>query len=978
MNCKLSAARVTLLLVVCTPFLLYRQATRQSKLNFVFPSSFKISALPPAEEENEEFTEERMAHEYKMLSNPVTGKIPAHIRELELEAVRNIPSREANSALWRGGSILAQNTYESVGPNNVGGRSRTLAFDKRNPNIMITGGVTGGIFRSTDGGNNWTFVSGENDIHSATTIAQDPFNPDTWYCGTGEAFYPISSQDVSNGTFGFGIFKSTNNGVSWSKLSFTVSNNNENQLDNAFDLVHRIAVHPLNGNVYAAVHRRIMRSTDGGQSWQAVLEGPSPTTASGGITDVIIGSNGSKIYAAISGANPDRSLAGVWESTSGDVGSWKRIAGGASGQTDSIAGWQAYPNWERIVLALNSANTKLFMLYQNGKSASDAVPVPEADLFRADVSSGNPNTYTWTNLNNYVPDEPNYNEAGIDPYTTQFSGFNMSINVKPDNDNILFIGGSVLERVNLAQTDPALKFRRVGGYGKGFFPSGNFIYPNHHPDIHGIYFPPGSNDVMFTADDGGIHKTTNSTMADTVTWTPLNTNLQTMQYQFVNIQQDTEADFIIGGAQDNGTYINLNPGTALDHIQLSGGDGAAVSITQFFKTGNTWKQYWYMSVVQGAIYRSNLTWQASGNTIDLTDYNQNEITPTGEKDNGQWLTLFVNDPDSTQHLYYNNKNKLYRTKTASTVTSSSWTEMTGVNNTIPSGEDFSAMAISKSRNGTKYLYFGTIAGKVYRLNNPNTSTTTAPVSITPTTMLQGSYIAGISVNPRNPDTVLAVVSNYDGVNSSGQQVTVNNIFWTGNATSANPTWQVIDGALGKVSSQSCAIVVKSTGVEYYVGTSVGLYSTTTIAGSSTQWFNEGTGMIKRAIVRSLVNRQKDNTLLVGTHGNGAFVASIGDAVVLENNVITGINDPVTNDKNFIRLVYPTFSSDEVFFKTGNMYTIKTISVELFSMNGQKISQAQQAYQSGSVKLGNLSKGNYILQITSSDGKFRHVQKISRN
>jgi hypothetical protein len=38
-----------------------------------------------------------------------------------------------------------------------------------------------------------------------------------------------------------------------------------------------------------------------------------------------------------------------------------------------------------------------------------------------------------------------------------------------------------------------------------------------------------------------------------------------------------------------------------------------------------------MSVVQGTLYRSNLTWQISGTTIDLTDYSQNEITPTGEK-----------------------------------------------------------------------------------------------------------------------------------------------------------------------------------------------------------------------------------------------------------------------------------------------------------------------------------------------------------
>jgi hypothetical protein len=69
------------------------------------------------------------------------------------------------------------------------------------------------------------------------------------------------------------------------------------------------------------------------------------TTIFGGITDVLISSNGAKIYAAISGENPDRSLAGVWESTTGSTGSWRRIAGGTSGQTDSVAGWQPFGQW---------------------------------------------------------------------------------------------------------------------------------------------------------------------------------------------------------------------------------------------------------------------------------------------------------------------------------------------------------------------------------------------------------------------------------------------------------------------------------------------------------------------------------------------------------------------------------------------------------------------------------------------------------
>jgi len=118
---------------------------------------------------------------------------------------------------------------------------------------------------------------------------------------------------------------------------------------------------------------------------------------------------------------------------------------------------------------------------------------------------------------------------------------------------------------------------------------------------------------------------------------------------------------------------------------------------------------------------------------------------------------------------------------------------------------------------------------------------------------------------------MAVVSNY-GANS---------IFWTGNATSASPTWQMIEGNVDIPSVRACEIIVKTTGVEYYIGTSVGLFSTTKINGSSTVWSREiGTAgkpseMLNTAIVNSLASRWSDNTLVVGTHGNGMFSAVLG-------------------------------------------------------------------------------------------------------
>ena len=135
-------------------------------------------------------------------------------------------------------------------------------------------------------------------------------------------------------------------------------------------------------------------------------------------------------------------------------------------------------------------------------------------------------------------------------------------------------------------------------------------------------------------------------------------------------------------------------------------------------------------------------------------------------------------------------------------------------------------------------------------------------------------------------------------------------------------------------------------------------------------------MMKRAIIRSLVNRQRDNTLVVGTHGNGGFIAKIGKAVNLD--VATGINDPITNDSRFIRSVYPTITRNTVNYTIGNLFSIRRISVLVYNQKGQLVYQQEKEYNSGNINLTNLASGNYILNIVSSDGKYRHVQKIIKH
>src|SRR5688500_13883698 len=103
-----------------------------------------------------------------MLKDPVTGKLPVNYRAEELAQARLLPLRTRDD-----GEVLSQtsnttnttvnNTYQPAGPVNVGGRTRALAYDKRFNNttnrVILSGGVSGGIFRSTDGGTTWTRVS---------------------------------------------------------------------------------------------------------------------------------------------------------------------------------------------------------------------------------------------------------------------------------------------------------------------------------------------------------------------------------------------------------------------------------------------------------------------------------------------------------------------------------------------------------------------------------------------------------------------------------------------------------------------------------------------------------------------------------------------------------------------------------------------------------------------------------------------------
>jgi Secretion system C-terminal sorting domain len=892
----------------------------------------------------------RWQYEWTLLHDPSTGQIPRDIFKKEKELLAKIQAEQRRT----GFRTTVNNTYETAGPSQNGGRTRAVAFDMRTNQVMLAGGVSGGIFRSTNGGTTWTYVHPVNETRIISCLAQDP-RPgfqDIWYAGTGEL---LGASPAYPNAFipGNGILKSTNNGQTWTRLLSTDLGNSQ-AFDDLFDIVFNIQVDG-SGRVYAAILNTIVRSSDGGSTWGSVLTSaadPNSGDVEGLATDIVISKNSTKFYAAFSGRNADPASAGVWQSTTGNSGTWTRIAGASSG-LGLVSGWRAYDNsvsggiytagWGKTVLAVAPSNANiLWVMYDNAQSSENSVS--EADLWRADLSGGSP---SWSNrsagLNTLIDN--------VDPSFMELQGgYNMLLAVHPTNTELVLAGGVNLFR----STDGFQNVRRfVGGLESNTYTDPNFA---SHVDFHAFAFDPSNVNRLIVASDGGLAVCNNIT-STTPIWGLFSSNFQTYQFYHVAIDPTQGSRVFAGGAQDNSTtYLDskslLGPVLAdpNDHyVGLIGGDGGMVGLSP--STATT--QFLYASVQEGFLIRAFL---------DGANTSAEEITPDNTA-TSNFVTYYHLDNDNTNILYYVADDRIWRTTNATTATTSTgWTEMTGVATTLTA--DIYALATSRGTyNGSNsHLYIGTQNGRIFRLTNPrDVASSTNPVNISPSLalgMTSQSLVREIAVNPRNPDTVLAVVSNY-GVASA---------FWSGNATSASPTWQAVEGNISLPSFRSCAIVVTNSGVEYYVGTSIGLFSTTAINGNSTNWTLEGPSVMQGAIISDLVLRPSDNTLLVGTHGNGMFVANIG-------NVVTSVPSVITNDKTFISAVTETVTRNNIYFQRGTQNGINKMNVQVLNASGQVVYRKDMPYSNGSIDVSNLSSGVYILDIWSDNRKFRHTQKF---
>ncbi|HXC06826.1 MAG TPA: T9SS type A sorting domain-containing protein, partial [Bacteroidia bacterium] len=425
----------------------------------------------------------------------------------------------------------------------------------------------------------------------------------------------------------------------------------------------------------------------------------------------------------------------------------------------------------------------------------------------------------------------------------------------------VYIGGTNLYRSTSAFAD-SIHTQKIGGYSIGATLPVVNSYLNHHPDQHVLAFSPTNPQVMFSCNDGGLFKTNNDTAASMI-WTPLNNGYITSMFYTVAMDHVTPGNnILVGGAQDNGSWYTNNTTLTSPWTHPGGGDGSYCAIADN-------QTAYYLSIQNGKTIRAQL----NGSGV-VTSFRR--IDPIGAK-GYQFINPFVIDPNNNNLMYMAGGKYMWRNNDLSTIPMNNMWDSISTNwvkfpdSVAASGSTITAVAISKTP--ANRLYYGTDKQKVYRIDNANTGLPTPPVNITYSGFPATGFVSCIAVDPNNADHLMVIFSNY-GVYS---------IFYSKDGgtswiKAAGNLESTISGTGNGPSVRWGSIMPVSNGYVYMVGTSVGIYATDTLIGttttSGTVWVQQGASTIGNTVCDMIDYRSSDGLVAIATHSGGIYTANI--------------------------------------------------------------------------------------------------------
>jgi uncharacterized protein (TIGR03437 family) len=818
---------------LCVLPMLLLAACSAPKKSALSPPVPTLPARPPAYERADASGEKSGA---EMLRSFTGSRAPAG-SEIPVErylAARDHIARMQQYSLAEG-RLLPQATppqnlggWAPVGPAGVGGRTRSLLIHPTNPNIMYAGAVSGGVWKTVDGGNSWSALTINFELPFICTLAMDPANPNIIYAGTGESF-GVSYQGIR----GLGILKTTDGGTTWARLSATTTPD--------FYFVNKIKISPQNSlHLYAATSTGVFRSLDGGATWTLALAAPPPQFSASvpGCQDVAIRTDTPTDYGFASCVVGFRGTGGIWRNTdAAGSGVWTNV--------------QSLPGVVRIGLALApSSQSTIFAITAVGDNGANSYINALGAVLRS-TSNGDPGSWqTMTSntnatlLNTLLLNYPVFSCGGpsADSQKVGQGAYDLAIEVDPTNPNNVWVGGVDVFRSNDGGANWGIA---------GFFDaSGTSAI---HSDQHQVVFHPqwngASNQTLYVVNDGGIWRTANASApvvtgqnalcvksdgtytGAAIAWTPLNNGYLTTQFYHGSVYP---GGTYIGGTQDNGSYRGNAAQSAPGWNLIGGGDGAV------------WR---YDPLDSSVFYGENgslslARFTLGGRIFQAVTNGITEFTAT--------ITPYILDPTESRRLYLGALS-LWRSENRG----DTWVSVS------PPGKDY-VYAIAVSPADPRHVVYGNQSGDLWWTTSALTATPSAGWSFS---RPRNGTVSAVAFHPTDPNMVFAAYSTFDSAPSDNHMY---------KSVDSGRTWTGIDGAgaTGLPDLPVSHILIDPLNPStIYLGTDLGVFVSTD-AGAS--WAHDSSTFANTIINTLALDRGSGGANLYAfTFGRGVWRVALG-------------------------------------------------------------------------------------------------------
>jgi len=502
--------------------------------------------------------------------------------------------------------VQATDPWINLAPMNFAGRILCLAFHPTNPDIMFAGSASGGLWKTTVGGTggtngiSWEYVETGFPVLGVSSVLIHPTNPNIIYAGTGEVYNANTTETGTTGagnirtfrgTYGVGIIKSVDGGVTWTKsLDFSRANNLS---------VNQMAFDPNNpAVVFAATTEGVYRTTDNGLNWTLVH---SIVMA----MDLCFKPGSSSVLYVGSG-NFGTTGAGLYKSTNANTStpSFTRLSSGLPSYISGKTMVDISPNnpnrvYASVGKAPSTSDTNGFY-YSSNEGASftrntNTAIINNQGWFAHDVAASrtNANTVFWAEMDVYQ-----HNSGGTTAFT-KISSWNLW------DVNKTTVGTT---REGTANT---------------------YV----HADIHRMEFSPHNSNLLYIMSDGGIFRYDLSNTANG--FIALNGGLNTAQIYANMAVSGTTNSFMLGGMQDNEGLIYRGQAGCRRVPNLGDGFHAAIDPTND-------------NICYIASYFLNVR-KSTNNAVNWSTINSNAGLPPSE--NACFNAPFVLAPSAPSTIY---------------------------------------------------------------------------------------------------------------------------------------------------------------------------------------------------------------------------------------------------------------------------------------------------------------------------------------